>query len=178
MPFNLKVPKLTLQSCSEYDIMLCDGGEMANRRYGQYSEEYINSLRDFYVNNPVSLKELAAMTGSDEFPQAVDFMVLNFYCTQGRWGTLKQRVAHGKSGLPDTLQEEIEDLRELTYDTMMDAENRPAPRDLSSLMSAYMSLQAAGKIRGSSAKTSFQDALDLIQQVESGENGRGDNPPD
>jgi hypothetical protein len=149
---------------------------MAHRR-GQYSEEYINSLRDYYIENPVSLKELAAMTGSDEFPHPIDPTALNFYCTQGRWGTLKQRAAHGKSGLPGTLQEEVEDLREEVYDTIMNPEDRPPARDLSALIAAYMNLQSAGKTRGTSAKTSLQDALDLIERVESGgEDGRRDSP--
>lgn len=150
---------------------------MANRRYGQYAPEYIESLKTYYINNPVSLRELAAMTGSDEFPQEVDPMVLNFYCTQGRWGTEKQRAAHGKSGLPQTLQDEIEDLREQVYDTIMHPEDPPSPRDLSSLISAYTTLQAAGKTKGSSAKLAQQDAIDLFEKLEKErKNGRGTDP--
>jgi len=134
------------------------------RSFNEYSAEYIERLKEFYVNNPISLDELASGS-QDEFGIEIDLRSLKFLAFKGRWGVLKRRTAHDKEGLPDSIVEEINDLREALYDAIMDAENPPPPRDMSSMISSYMNLQSVGATKIGSAKTSLQQVLDTAEEV-------------
>lgn len=152
-------------------------GRMAQRDYGEYNEDYIHALRDYYIHNPITVNELARMTGGEEFPLAISVGKLKFYAMQGRWRVLKHRTMHGKSGLPDSIQDEIDDLRQEIFDTIVDPDDEMSARDKASMVQAYMNLQAAGKSKGSSARTPIGDLTAMLEEHDakraSGTNDKG-----
>lgn len=132
------------------------------------ARDFVDQCRDYYVENPITLEQLA-MEAETLFGRGVEYRALQRYAIRERWGVLKTRFEHGKEGLPETVAEEVADLREQVYDTIMDPENKPGPRDLNSLISAFMNLRAAGGARMGTARTAMQDVLEIVEEVEHGQ---------
>jgi len=135
--------------------------EMADR--SDYSDEYLERLRDYYVDHDISLEDVAYLS-STEFGQPIPFENLRKIAAAGRWTTIKRRKAYGKDGLPADIVEEVEDLRQIVYDTILNPEETHAPRDLASLISAYSNLKGISREGGSSAKTDLQAVLDSLEE--------------
>lgn len=141
------------------------------RRLGDLSQELMDRARDFYIENDISLEELA---GQSErlFGQAISRPALERISTQDRWPVLKTRHRYGLEGIPASQEDEAETIRRIVADMIMDADNPPSATTLPSLVRAWMDLRnIAGAFQDFSAKTSRQRALEIIEE----ERGLNDN---
>lgn len=123
----------------------------------------VEKLRNHYVTNDISLADLAD-TSASLIGQHVSVDQLKRASIKGRWNVLKVRARYGKAGLPNTSEEEADDIRAVVFDSIMDPENPPSARDLASLIGAYMDLRKMGGLSAAGAKTDRQKILDMIAE--------------
>jgi len=125
-------------------------------------DHILAQLEEIYIQNVISLDELAKRS-----MELVGFTIscesIRHYATQFRWGTKRRRHTFGKDGLPKDDEDMVDDLARIVYDTILDPENTTNPRELSSLVSAFMDIRKAG-IRGSGPKTPVDTILDELRK--------------
>ncbi|OGC94056.1 MAG: hypothetical protein A2W25_11785 [candidate division Zixibacteria bacterium RBG_16_53_22] len=137
---------------------------MANQR--QFSDEYIDQLRIYYIENNITIKALA-LASETLFGMAIEEENLRFISKKDRWSVQKSRHLMGKEGLPIDQADELDDMKRLLYDAINDADEPPNAKELPGLIKAYMEISnamAASGVAGS-AKSSRQQAIEIAREV-------------
>lgn len=130
------------------------------------TSDQIEQIKQAYLDGNYTLEELSAES-SALFGVRVTHDTMQRLAVQGRWPTLKRRKLLGKEGLPRSPEEAMNDMAQIVFDAIMDAENPVSSRDLSSLINAYTNLTQRLPQGDASQKTSRQQVLDMIKEVKS-----------
>ena len=133
------------------------------RRLGDFSQEQMDLLREYYIANDISIPDLSAMAQSI-CGIYVQPNILHRYSKQERWDTQRTRAMYGRDGLPTSVDEEAGDIRAIVYDAIMSGD--VPPRDIAALVRAWTELKGMGHISQQSGKTSLQQVFEELRHFE------------
>ena len=131
---------------------------------GNLTDEMIQILRDTYLEQGnVSLTDLSKMSrdlcGVQVSPGAIRHL-----SRRGKWGVIKRRRSLGKDGVPDSVEDEADDLRAMVYERITDPDSNLSAGEFSQLIGSWDKLRAVAPQRRS-GKTSRQLRIEATRRA-------------
>lgn len=134
-----------------------------------HSQELINRIKEYYINNDVSLAELSS-NSQTLFGTYFDIELLKYYSKHdknGSWSILKSNSGRKTEDVP--MQEKLQKVANKLYEMIIDDDSEVSSTQLAQLAKTWSDLVDKAKLMKdtTSAKTSAQSVKDIFEKMQS-----------